>query len=172
MDGQLAELAARYVLGDVLSDDLPTFAVDALVRGMDTPSLAALAGATRATDSAELRELFEAALSELRIALPSRRSAAELLKVCLARKVLQGTVPPRQGASEIVQLRYRVESDFADRRYAGDGFDIAHLLGAYYSYDDVDEKDLAAHESIARAIIAECRRIVDHDHGAVSRDDR
>src|SRR4051812_8587239 len=98
MDAELFNLAARYVVGYALVDDLPPAAVDALVRGVDSPSLVLLAGANSKEDPAEVRSLFLAALSELQIPLPSKRRAAELLKVSWAHKVLAGTWSPRTAA--------------------------------------------------------------------------
>jgi len=156
----LIELSARYVLGEVFTDDLPALAVDVILQGSDSPSLAALAGVTRDTAPAELRDLFEHALAELRIPVPSKLNAGQILKTILAQRVLDGDLSPQVAAREIVSIYHSLHKEIKDHQYAGDGFDIANLFGAYHSYDDYHDNPGAARAAIDRTIVEECRRIV------------
>jgi len=158
MDAELVDLAARYVVGYALVDDLPPAAVDALVRGLDSPSLACLAGANGNEDPAEVRSLFLAALAELQIPLPTKRGAAELLKVSWAHKVLAGTWSPRTAARNFVHLQLTLHSEIADHHYVGDGLDIVALIRAHYSYDDL--VNVPDQEGIDRMVLLECQRLV------------
>jgi len=157
MDTKLVDLAARYVVGDALVDDLPPAAVDALVRGVDSPSLVLLAGASSKEDPAQVRSLFLAALAELQIPLPAKKGAAELLKVSYAQKVLAGTWSPRTAARKFVELQQTLHGEIADRQYVGDGLDIVAMIRAHYSYDDL--ANVPDQEGIDRMVLLECRRL-------------
>jgi hypothetical protein len=157
MDAELVDLAARYVVGDLLVDDLPPAAVEALVRGVDSPSLVLLAGANSKEDPAAVWSLFLAALAELQIPLPGRRGAAELLKVSYAHKVLAGTWSPRMAARKFVNLQQAVDGEIADRHDMGDGLDIVAMIRAHYSYDDL--VNVPDQEGIDRMVLLECQRL-------------
>jgi hypothetical protein len=157
MDAELVDLAARYVVGDALVDDLPPAAVDALVRGVDSPGLALLAGANSKEDPAEVRSLFLAALAELQIPLPAKRCAAELLKVSYAHKVLAGIWSPRTAARKFVHVQQTLHREIADRHYVGDGLDIVAMIRAHYSYDDL--VNVPDQEGIDRMVLLECQRL-------------
>jgi hypothetical protein len=164
MDAAFVDLAARYVVGDVFVDDLPAAAVDALVRGFDSLSLALLAGASSREDPAEVWSLFLAVLAELRIPLPVRGSAAELLKVSYARKVLTGAWTPRTAALKFVHLHQVVATEIADQQYVGDGLDIVAMIRAHYSYDDL--VNVPDQEGIDRMVVLECHRLVGSSRGS------
>lgn len=160
---------AQYVVGDIQTDDLPSIATHALVAGYTSISLAALAGAERATTPAELRELLDEALSELGLCLPDLVTAAVLLKRSYARRVVSAQLAPRDGAARIVELYYAVSHLLPDRAYAADGFDIVALFGAHHSYDDESASDSAVRADLDATILGECRRIAAEEDVCVCR---
>lgn len=90
----------KYVLGSLLSDDLPRVALEALEAGYDSPSLRQVAGASGA-DPRDINDLFIRALTELRIQMPSPADAALSLARQIAGEVVQGTISPYEGARRI-----------------------------------------------------------------------
>ena len=60
-------------LRDLTADELPSIALESVLAGQESPSLAALAGATRADSPGDLWGLFEKGLAELGIAIPPAR---------------------------------------------------------------------------------------------------
>jgi hypothetical protein len=100
MDEVLEVAACRFVVGDVHSEDLPEIATQALVRGVDSPSLRELAG-TSAADVRKAADLFRAALDELGAPLLSKDDALWRLVRRAARQMLSGDLRPAQGASWI-----------------------------------------------------------------------
>lgn len=86
--------------GSLTSEALPEIATDALVCGLDSPSLRMLAGQPP-TDVRDSTDLFRAALDELGIDLPD----AETAHWALVRQTLSGVVAgltnPGRGASEL-----------------------------------------------------------------------
>src|SRR5262245_21819492 len=90
---------ASYVLGLLAPEKLPEWAVAALMKGLESPSLAALAGESpRATPPDELRDLFSEALRDLGLALPTPVEAAQRLVRHYAANVSSGSLSPRAGA--------------------------------------------------------------------------
>lgn len=161
MDPLLREAAAQYVLRDpFLEADLLKTAIEALSRGLESPSLLLLAGTIRADEPGELRPLFEEALSELGIELPSRLSAAEILKRSCASSVLAGTLAPREGARRIRDIHHLISDQIPDRSYVGDGFGIARLLGNLYAFDDIPFGHPTAEHELDAALRENCTSIV------------
>lgn len=70
--------AAELVLGHIDSDSIPDIATDALLAGLDTPYLCEAAGSTNG-GRREPEFLFERALNELAIEMPSRSEAMDVL---------------------------------------------------------------------------------------------
>jgi hypothetical protein len=100
---KLRLVAAKEMLGAIGADDLAAAATEALVEGVDTPSVVRLAGMTGA-DSDEVRAVFAAALRELGIGTPTRREALMMLITEVARRITEGTISPYDGATEIWRL--------------------------------------------------------------------
>jgi hypothetical protein len=101
--------ASESVLGITRSDALRQVASTALADGWDSPSLRALAGSTASDPDA--RVLFERALSELGLSMPTAREAVMVLAHHVAAKVLQGTITPYEAAQRISDLSLRLPVD-------------------------------------------------------------
>ena len=104
MNTSRLELAASSVLlGRLHSDDLAGVAVEALQDGCDSPSLRILAGLT-AAEVDEARVLFERALFEMNIIVPSKRNAVMRLALEIAKEILAGRTDAYVGAKKIWDL--------------------------------------------------------------------
>ncbi len=97
--------AARWVLGRIPGEDLPQIATEAMVLGDDSPSLVQLA-AESGTTIREAGPLFLAALHELEIDLPDRRTAIFVLARELAERIVAGQLGVHDGAHELALLSY------------------------------------------------------------------
>ncbi len=89
---------------------MPSEAVQALLEGVDSPSIRKLAGMTSA-ESDEVRATFRAALHELDIEIPSPREAAILVATQVATQITQGAVTPYEGARQIWAIARRLPRD-------------------------------------------------------------
>lgn len=96
-------LAAKDLLGLVGPEAMPSEATNALLQGVDSPSLRLLAGLSNAAGAAsdEMRGVFQAAMRELDIESPSPRETAFLVATEIASRIIAGTVSPFDGAREI-----------------------------------------------------------------------
>lgn len=119
------------------SDELPEIGLHLLSSA--SPSSAALAGATAADGPRDLSDLFDSALAELGLELPTKLEAAEFLKRIVAREALSGTLSPRAAAEEIRLIYDVIESELPRERSLGAAFGVENIIGLYYSYDDVAE---------------------------------
>jgi hypothetical protein len=96
----LVDAAALWALGELGSEQLPNVAATALERGFDSAALRQLAGELDAT-TATCEPLFRRALAELSIPFPDRRAAQIGVALYHARRIVDGTVSPYQGARAI-----------------------------------------------------------------------
>jgi hypothetical protein len=89
---QLKSYAANWRLGNIPSEQLVQWAVDALVEGVDSPSLRELAALGRADDPRRASELFPQVLEELGELVPTEEEAAWLLMGARADEMIQGRI--------------------------------------------------------------------------------
>jgi hypothetical protein len=103
-------LAAEAALGLGNAERLTRGAVELLTAGFDSPALVELAGLSGA-DTGEARVLRDRALAEMSVAMPSPREATIRLARELARKIIDGSLPPYEGAERIWDLTLRVHPE-------------------------------------------------------------
>jgi hypothetical protein len=97
-------VAAKHLLDAVGTDAIASAATNALMEGVDSPSLRRLAGMTGG-DNDEARAVLSAALRELQIESPTPREAAMLVAIEIALRITKGTISPYDGAREIWHIR-------------------------------------------------------------------
>ncbi|MFF1263892.1 hypothetical protein ACFVZT_44730 [Streptomyces sp. NPDC058321] len=96
----LVEAAWLYQADQVRPEDLPMTAAQALAMGMNTPALCELAGLPRHADPRDIRDTFEQALEELRIALPDHHLARRYALSRLATRFTAGEAALAELASD------------------------------------------------------------------------
>jgi hypothetical protein len=137
-DEQLRIAAARYVLDAIPSWELSDFANRLLDIGLTTRTVIDLA-TLREPSMAEAGPLFERILETEQVARPSKDEAVWiLLRHCLD-AIANRSVAPREGLGRMMDIYYRVNMSNDSREYAGDSHDLQHLVGAYWSYEDMDD---------------------------------
>ena len=102
--------ASKCALGLLQSDDLIQVGVQALEHGCDSPSLRILAG-LNASEAEEARRMFDQALSELDLEVPSKRDAVIHLARGIAKEILTGTTEAYLGAKRIWDLTLHASSE-------------------------------------------------------------
>lgn len=130
----------RYVLGELGTDDLPDVALRAMMAGADSLMLAALAGAAPCEGPVERRFLFDRALAELGLALPTVREAVATMRDVRAAEVVAGTLSPVAAATAMHQLREALEwPEARAENAAGGDLGLGVFTSVYYTYDDCNE---------------------------------
>lgn len=99
-DDELIRIASLLVLDRQPTEDLPDIATDALVRGIDSPSLRVLAG-TSTSDVRDARDLFWQAFDELGFEQPTSTKARWSLVMRWAADIEAGRIEPVEGARMI-----------------------------------------------------------------------
>ena len=144
----LWEVRSTFGAGEVISA-----AVDALVAGIDSPSLRELAGVSAEEDYWTLRPLVEGTLDELDISYPG--PGTDEIQVAAARamckRLLKGSLPPREfaawahstiGHEGAARLQPLVELD--------DVYDVSEYTG-----DNLQDLDDAARSEARRLLAGE-----------------
>lgn len=140
IDRDLQTAAARYVLGVLPSSELPRIADSALERDLYSVSLGELATMTRPV-MADAGPLFESALRELEISIPSPEEAVWILFRYHIGRIASRRVPPREGLRAILrEVYYPAELYSESQRYTAASYDIRDFVGPYYAYDDLAER--------------------------------
>jgi len=136
-------VAAKLVTGDQPSEELPTVATEALLRGLDSPALAVAAGA-RPSDVRDARDLFHAALKELGIGLPDEQQALWLVTRDVLERIVAGTLNPVAGAEWIwTRIYYRFEKEG----------DLRVFIGLASEWEDHPPERSRTEESIREAAV-------------------
>ena len=125
---------------------MPAIACEALADGFDSPSLTALAGEIEPVMSS-IGPLFEAALRELGIPVPTKREAAIRIARSVAVRIVSGELAPYEGARRIWQ---QVELPLQEAGEVNVFLDLAS------EYPD-DESGQSEYDT---AIIEESRKLV------------
>jgi len=160
----IEEGLALYSLGWLSSDAIPDLALLFLSEGCDVLEMAALAGSLAIEHPADRRAELERAIRLVGREFPGRIYAARTLRRLYAQHGVAGVISLRQAAALIKEVFQTVEAELPPTgNYIGDSFDIATLIGLYYSYDDVAEDDFAAIRELDRELLAELRRLGDPD---------
>lgn len=138
----LRETLARLMLGQPRSLELVGIATAALVEGIDSPSLRVLAGLdVGPTLGGESETYFLKSCAELGIAIPGKKEAALYLLDLWLGDISEGRISPYEGCCKImVGIYYGVYDLFPDKALSGDALGISELVGAYWGYDDLEDR--------------------------------
>jgi hypothetical protein len=133
----LRHAAVRYRLGLVDADELSRIADTLLDEGRDS-SAAVQLFLLESPAMAEAAPLFERVCAECGILVPTKGEAIdEVLRVHLE-SIASGARSPRQALDDLMQQVYYPHiSHEPARKYVGDSRGLEHLIGAYWSYDDL-----------------------------------
>lgn len=138
--------ACRLAIGELASEDLPDLATDALVRGLDSPSLRVLAGQSR-DDVRDSADLFRSALDEIDVELPNPDAARWRIARSIAADIVANRKSPGLGANELWMLAEDVR----------DSGDLRIFIGLASQWDDHPE-DV---EELSLQIVREAQQLLD-----------
>ncbi|MCF3179054.1 hypothetical protein IPZ70_03720 [Streptomyces polychromogenes] len=147
----LQDHAALWSAGEISASEVVDAACDALVAGLDTPSLRILAACTRAEADYDVHDLLPPALDELGLILHpvADVAAQEAVVRALARRVLCGELKPWELTFRI-HRRYGHELPLTRR--------LAELDELYALLEDGD----SSVEQANAEVVAEARRLAAH----------
>jgi len=126
--------AARYVLGNVASEELARVADTLLTEGVYSSAIGEF-GTTRGLVMAEAGPLFEQALRDLNVDVPSPEEAVWVLLRYHIGRIAYAEVSPREGLQSVFAIYDRAHLHEQSGTYAGDSHGIEQLIAAYWEYD-------------------------------------
>jgi hypothetical protein len=146
--GTLQDTAALWSINAVSPQAVVRCACDALIAGLDSPSLRILAGLTRAEADYHVPDILPAALAELGLDFHPRdtRGGQEAAARALAGQAVSGSLTPRELAAAIHQ-------------HFGHGLPLAERLAALDDEYDLGAYATMTREQIDQEVIAEARRL-------------
>jgi hypothetical protein len=133
----LRHFAARYRLGLQDSKSLVRFAASLLEGGHQTPAVIQLS-ILESPVMAEAGPIFERICTELKVPVPKQDEAIDELLRRHFESIASGSCGPREGLEAVMRELYWPHlADEPCKKYVGDARGIEHLIGAYWSYDDL-----------------------------------
>ena len=146
--GTLQDTAALWSIDAVSPQAVVSWACDALIAGLDSPSLRVLAGLTRAEADYYALDILPAALAKLGLDFYPRdsRSGQEAAARALAAQAVSGSLSPRELAAAI-------------HRHFGHSLPLTERLAALDDEYDLGAYATMTHEQIDQEVIAEARRL-------------
>lgn len=134
---------AKYVTGNLTTDQLSNVGLTGLEEGLDTPSLRILAGLSKNENPLEIKRYFHLALKELNIELPNERQAALEFAIALINEILAGKLEIIKGITEIIYKAFS-SHDFSpeDKQYCYDSIGFDTIYGLYDTYEELAKADI------------------------------
>jgi hypothetical protein len=133
---------AKYVTGNVTTDQLPDIAVQGLEEGLDTPSLCILAGLGKNESPFQIEHYFQLTLDELKIQLPDRRQAAIEYSLAIVDEILDGEKDIIKGLHEIHYNAIESFDFFSEtNEYCYDSIGYETVYGLFYTFDELMNAD-------------------------------
>ena len=128
--------AARYALGELATAEIVRIADALLEEEVYSQAIGELATTPRLV-MADAGPLFEDALRELKVEVPSREEAVwALLRHHIGRIAYQD-VPPREGLQAVLDVYNLAHAQSQPQTYVGESHGIERLIGAYWEYNDL-----------------------------------
>ncbi len=144
---RLEEAAVRLVLEEMLSDELPMLAAEALARGVDSPALRELAGLFP-HEVREARDLFHLAMEELGSPVPDVEEARRRTMAMAARRALQGEMSLYAATHEVYWQSCYVSESWPPRMEI-----MMRFLSLQSAWEDHPEKRAQIGANIRTAMI-------------------
>ena len=129
---------AKYVTGNLTTDQLPDIGITGLEEGLDTPSLCILAGLIKNESPFQIDHYFKLTLEELNIKLPDKRQAAIEYAMAIVDEILDGKKDVIIGTREI---RYKAIDSYdffsESRQFCYDSIGFEKTYGLFDTIDEL-----------------------------------
>ncbi len=133
---------AKYVTGNITTDQIPDIGVTGLAEGLDTPSLCILAGLSKNESPFQIDHYFKLTLEELNIKLPDKRQAAIEYALAIVDEILHGKKNVITGTREI---RYKAIDSFdffsESKQYCYDSIGFESAYGLFVTLEELLDAD-------------------------------
>jgi hypothetical protein len=136
------QLLAKYVTGNLPTDQLPNIGIVGIEEGLDSPSLLILAGLGKNEALYEIEHYFNRTIEELKIELPDKRKASIELASAIIDEILLNEKDLVVGLREIRdQVLYNYDFYSESKNYCYDSIGFEKIYGLYDSFEDLSTVD-------------------------------
>lgn len=131
---------AKYVTGNLRTDQLPEIAIIGMEEGLNSPSLYILAGLEKNESPFQVEHYFKLALDELHIILPDKRTAALEYALAIAEHVINGKIPLMTG---LLEIRYEAIDSYnfyeESKKLLFDSIGFERINGLFEAHFDLSD---------------------------------
>jgi hypothetical protein len=135
--------AARYRLGRMSGESLVALAEQLLGEGHDEAVELAIAEDLDPV-TWQVGPLFEGLCARLGQSIPDPHEAADIVTTAILRDILDGSLAPEIGLKQLMDDVYwphvAHEGESGIGHYVGESHGLQHLIGAYWSYDELRKR--------------------------------
>lgn len=136
------QMIAKYVSGNLTTDQLPDVGMKGLEEGFDTPSLCILAGLSKNESLHQIDHYFKLSLDELKIILPDKRQAALEYAYAILDEILEGKIDVITGTREILNKAIDSYDFFSEsKKYCYDSIEFQTAYGLFDTYEELSIAD-------------------------------
>lgn len=129
---------AKYVTGNMTSDQLPGIGRIGLEEELDTPSLRILAGLNKNESPFVIEHYLKLTLDELQITLPDKRQAAIEYALAIADEILSESREIIEGIREIRYSAFGSYDFFSEsKQYCYDTVSFEAVYGLFDTFEEV-----------------------------------
>src|SRR5690606_29447002 len=133
---------AKYVTGNMTTDQLPDIGVTGIEEGLNSPSLYILAGLSKNESPFQIDHYFKLTLDELNIKLPDKRQAAIEYAMAIVDEILDGKKDVIIGTREI---RYKAIDSYdffsESKQYCYDSIGFETAYGLFDTFDELSNAE-------------------------------
>jgi hypothetical protein len=134
----LYQAVCLYSLDGFPPHQWPEIALRLLEEGEHTESLAILAGISpREYDFFEVKHYLDKVIDEFGITVPTEEVAFREIVKYYTLEYLDNRIESREYGRLVVKLYGTLKGKYQNAKYYGDYFGIEHVVGVFYSYDDI-----------------------------------
>lgn len=136
------QLLAKYVIGNITTEQLPKLAVVVLEDGLQSPSLCILAGLSKDESPSLIEHYFKLTLEELNIVLPNKREAAIEYALTIVDEILAGEKEIISGSRELVYKAIGAYDFYSEsKQYSYDSIGFEKAYGLFDTFEELNKAD-------------------------------
>jgi len=128
---------AKFVTGNITTDQLPMVGMKGLEQGLDSSSLRILAGLGKDENPFVIEHYFNLALEELKIEFPDRRQAAIEYSDAIIEEIFRGGKDIITGINEIINSIGSYDFLSESLNYCYDSIGFEKLYGLFDTYNEL-----------------------------------
>jgi hypothetical protein len=134
---EFRQLLAKYVSGNLSSNQVPEMSYVAFEEGYESPSLWILAGLEKNEDQYIIDKYLQLSVNEMGIEIPDKRNATLQYANALAGEVIKEERDLIAGIEEIIRVLKNYNFESETQQFVFDSIFFQRVYGEYCQYEDL-----------------------------------